>query len=113
YQFWEGVWTCHGAEQVVGAVDVGDPVTEGLVDGVLEGAAADGDRDDLRTEHLHAGDVERLAFGVLFTHVDDTFQTEQGTGGGGGHPVLACSGLGDHPGLAHAFGEQGDRKSVV
>src|SRR5699024_4494949 len=36
YQFWEGVWTGHGTEQVVGAVDVGDPVTEGLVDGRSE-----------------------------------------------------------------------------
>src|SRR5262249_35025879 len=33
----ERVRTCRGAQQVVGGVDVGDPVAQRLVDGVLEG----------------------------------------------------------------------------
>lgn len=113
HQLGEGVGTGHGAEQVVGAVDVGDPVAKRLVDGVLEGAAADGDGDDLGAEHAHAGDVERLAPGVLLAHVDHALQAEQGAGGGGGHAVLAGAGLGDDAGLAHALGEQGLAEHVV
>src|SRR5690625_1384034 len=113
YELGEGVGTGDGPEEVMGVVDVGDPVAEGLVDGVLEGAAADGDRDALGAEHAHPGDVEGLAFGVLFTHVDDTVEAEEGAGGGGGYAVLSGTGLGDDAGLAHAFGEQGLAEHVV
>jgi hypothetical protein len=42
-----------GAEDVVRRLDVGHPVAEGLVDRVLEGARAGGDRDDLGAEQPH------------------------------------------------------------
>ena len=51
------------AEQVVGVVDVGDPVPQRLVDRVLEGARPGVDRDDLGAEQPHPGDVERLPLG--------------------------------------------------
>lgn len=103
----------HGAEQVVGAVHVGDPVAERLVDGVLEGTAAGLHGDDLGAEHPHPGDVERLALGVDLAHVDGAVEAEEGAGGGGGHTVLAGAGLGDDPGLAHALGQQGLAEHVV
>ena len=56
----ERVRTGRGAEDVVGGLDVGDPVAVGLVDGVLEGARTGRDRDDGRPEQSHARDVERL-----------------------------------------------------
>src|ERR1700684_4173640 len=42
-----------GADAVVAGLDRGHPVAERLVDGVLEGAAAGGDRDHLGAEHPH------------------------------------------------------------
>ena len=50
---------------------------------------------DLGAEQLHAGDVERLAAGVLLAHVDDALEAEQRRRGGGGDAVLAGAGLGD------------------
>jgi len=90
----------------VGAGDRGDPVPERLIHGVLEGPAADRDRNDLRAEHPHPRHVQCLPAGVLFTHVDGAVEAEERTGRGGGDPVLAGPGLGDHPGLAHPPGQQ-------
>ena len=109
----EGVRSGDGAEEVVGAVDVGDPVAERLVDGVLEGAAAGLHGDDLGAEHPHPGDVEGLALGVDLAHVDGALEAEERAGGGGGDAVLAGAGLGDDPGLAHALGEQRLAEHVV
>ncbi len=109
----EGVRSGDGAEQVVGAVDVGDPVAERLVDGVLEGAAAGLHGHDLGAEHPHPGHVQGLAPGVDLAHVDRALQAEQGAGGGGGDAVLSGAGLGDDAGLAHALGEQGLAEHVV
>jgi hypothetical protein len=102
----ERVRTRGGAEQVVGVLDIGDPVADRLVDGVLEGARAGGDRDDLGAEHAHPGHVQRLPLGVLLTHVDHAFEVEQGGGGGRGDAVLAGPGFGDDPVLAHPLGQQ-------
>ncbi|BFO20673.1 hypothetical protein SHKM778_70610 [Streptomyces sp. KM77-8] len=102
-----------GAEEVVRAVDVGDPVAERLVDGVLQGAAAGLHGDDLGAEHAHPGHVKRLASRVDLAHVDGAVEAEEGAGGGGGHAVLAGAGLGDDAGLAHALGEQGLAEHVV
>ena len=60
----------------------------------------------LRTQQLHAVDVQSLTVGVLFSHEDLAFHAHQGGGGGGGNAVLTSSGLGDDPGLAHALGEE-------
>ena len=86
--------------------DRGDPVAERLVHGVLEGAGADCDRDDLRTEHPHPGRVQRLPVGVLLAHVHGAVQAEQRAGCGGGPHRAAGPGLGDHPGFGHPPGQQ-------
>ena len=49
----ERVRAADGAEQVEGVVDVGDPVAERLVDGVLEGRRAGVDGDHLGAEQPH------------------------------------------------------------
>ena len=97
----------------MGGLDVGDPVPDSLVDGVLEGLAAAGDRADLRAEQFHAEDVEGLPLDVDFTHIDDTFHTEHGAGGSGGDPMLPGPGLGDDARLAHPFDEQGLAEGVI
>ncbi len=100
-------------EQVVGGLDVGDPVAQRLVDGVLEGTRAGGHRDHGGAEQPHPGDVERLPAGVLLAHVDHALEVVEGGGGGAGHAVLAGAGLGDHPLLAHPLGEQGLAEDVA
>ena len=101
------------AEQVVGRVDVGDPVAHRLVDGVLEGAAPGVHGHHLGAEQAHPGHVQGLPPGVLLAHVDDALETEQGRRGRGGDAVLARAGLGDHPRLAHLAGEQRLAQHVV
>ena len=103
----------HRPEAVVGELDAADPFPQRLVDGVLEGAAAGGDGDDLGAQELHPEDVEGLALDVDLAHVDPALEAEQGGGGGGGDPVLAGARLRDHPPLAHALGEQGLADDVV
>ena len=102
-----------GAQQVVGVVHVGDPVAQGLVDGVLERLRACRHRDDGGTEQPHARHVQRLPAGVLRAHVDHAFQAHEGSCGGRGNAVLARSGLGDDAGLAHALGQQCLAQHVV
>ena len=103
----------HGSEDVVGVLDVGDPVAHGLVDRVLEGARSGRHRDDLGAEQAHARHVEGLALGVDLAHVDDAVEAEQGGGRRRGDAVLAGAGLGDDAGLADAAGEQGLPEHVV
>ena len=108
-----GVRSDHRAQQVMGIAHIADPVADGLVNGVFQGAAAGGDRAHLGAGQLHADDVGRLPLDIFFTHVDDAFQPQHGADGGCGHPVLAGPGLGDNPGLAHALGQQPLPQGVI
>jgi len=101
------------AQQVVGVVDIGHPVAHGLADSVLEGAAAGGHGGHPGSQQAHAEDVEPLPAHVLLSHVDRTLQAEQRAYRGGGHTVLSGAGLGDHPALAHAAGQQHLTQAVV
>ena len=109
----EGARSGDRAQDVVGLVDGRDPVAHGLVDRVLESAAPGGDGDDRGPEESHARDVERLAPGVLFAHVDDALQPEQCRRGGGRHAMLTGPGLGNDPLLAHPHGEERLPQDVV
>ena len=109
----ERVRAHHRADAVMGGLDARHPVAEGLVDRVLERLAADRDRDDLGAEHLHPGDVQRLPPGVFLAHVDDALKAEQRRRRRRGYAMLAGSGLGDDPGLAHAPSEQRLPEHVV
>ena len=103
----------HGADQVVGVVDRGDPVAHGVVHRVLEGLGAGLDRDHLGAQQPHPGHVQRLPLGVHLAHVDRALQAEQRGGRGRGHAVLTGAGLRDHPALAHPPGQQGLAQHVV
>src|SRR5262245_3135807 len=102
-----------GADAVIGRPDVGHPVPERLVHRVLEGPAPGAHWDHARAEQLHAEDVQRLARGVLLTHVDDALETEERRDRRGGHAVLPGAGLRDDPGLLHARGQEPLAERVV
>ena len=101
------------ADEVVGGLDVGDPVADGLVDGVLQGAGARLHADDLGLQQAHTVDVEGLAAYVFLAHVDDALQPQHGAGGGGSDAVLSGAGLGYDAPLAHVLGEEGLAEGVV
>ena len=100
-------------KDVVGRLHVGHPVAEGLVDRVLEGRRSSRHGDNFGSEHLHARDVQRLALGVLTSHVDRAVESKESSCGRGGHAVLASAGLGDDTRLAQLLGEQGLTEHVV
>ena len=101
------------AQDVVGRLDVRDPVPHRLVDRVLERRAAGRHRPDLRPERSHPEHVRLLPLDVLGAHVHDARQAEECAGGGGRDAVLAGAGLGDHPGLAEATGQERLAEGVV
>ena len=107
------VWADDASYSVVGRLDVGDPIADRLVDGVLESPAPAGDRPDLCAEQPHPEHVERLASDVLLAHVDDALLSEHGADGGSGDAVLSGAGLGDDAALAHPLGEQALSERVV
>ena len=113
HQHGEGMGPCHRPDDVMGMADVGRPVAQGLVQRVLQRAAARVDGDDPAAHEAHAEDVQRLAGHVLGTHVDVAFQAEAGGHGGRGHAVLARPGLRDDPRFLHAPGEQDLADRVV
>lgn len=110
---WVGMGAVGRAKDVVGVPDIGDPVSHGLVDGLLEGALAGEDGNDLGAEEAHACDVEGLAFHVDFAHVDGAIEAELGGDGGGGYAVLAGAGFRDHAAFAHAAGEEGLAQGII
>ena len=101
------------AEDVVRRVDARHPVAHRFVDRVAQRPRAAGDGPHFGAQQLHAEHVRRLAADVFLAHVDDAVEAEVGTGGGGGHAVLAGAGLGDHALLAHPQREQGLAERVV
>jgi len=90
------------SEQIVRGRNIGDPVTHGFADGVLECAAAVGDADYVGAEEAHAEDVETLTAHVFFAHVDGAIEAEERADGGCRDAVLPSAGFGDDAALAHA-----------
>ena len=105
--------TRDGSDAVEGVGHVGDPVAQGLVHGVLQGARAGLDRHHLGAQHVHAKDVGLLPLDVDRAHIDDAFKPVAGAEGGGGNAVLSGAGLGDDPLLAHAAGKKDLAQHVV
>ena len=108
-----GVRTSGGADAVEGGVHIGDPVAQGLVHGVLEGARARLHGHDGGAQHLHAEHIGRLPRHIDRAHVDDAFEAIFGAGGGGGDAMLARARLRDDALLAHAHGQQDLAQHIV
>ena len=102
-----------GADQVIGVLDIGDPVAQRLVHRVLQRGRARGHRLHLGAQQLHAEHVGLLPLDVGGAHVDGAGQAEQRAHRGGGDAMLAGAGLGDDARLAHAPGQQDLAHAVV
>ncbi len=89
------------AEQVVGRAHIGDPVADGLVDGILERLAPRFDPTHLCAQQLHTIDVGLLADHIDGAHVDDALDAKHGGGSSRSHAVLAGARLGDDARLVH------------
>ena len=81
-----------------------DPFAHSFVDGILEDAGARGHSVDLRAQEFHTVYVESLADRILFAHEYLTFKAQEGCRRRRRYAVLAGTGFGDNPGLAHLFG---------
>src|SRR5688572_3408013 len=103
----------HRPDDVVGAVDVGDPVPDGLRGSVLQGPGARRDRDDRGPEEVHAENIQGLTAHVLLAHVDHTFQAVTGAHSRRSYAVLAGPGFGDDPLLPHPPGQEDLAHGVV
>ena len=108
-----GVRAERRAEQVVRVSHVRHPVTDRLVDGVLERARACVYRPHLRAEQLHAQDIRLLAGDIHRAHVDDALQPQQRGRGGRCHAMLSRARLGDDAALAHALRQERLPQRVV
>src|SRR6476661_1119909 len=96
-----GMWAGDSSYAVERIADIGHPVTQRLIHGVLEGAGAGFHRAHLGTEDLHPQYIGLLPFDVDGPHVYDARQSELGAKRGGGNTVHAGTSLGNHAGLAH------------
>src|SRR5262249_2695117 len=101
------------ADAVEGVGDVGDPVAQRLVHGVLERLRPRFHRTHLGAQRLHAQHVRLLPLDVDHAHIDDAFEAEFRAHGRGRNPVHAGAGFGDDARLAHAAREQDLAEHVV
>src|SRR6185437_9028548 len=101
------------ADHIVGVSYVCHPVADRRRRRLLQGSCACVHRLDVGTQQFHALHVGCLAAGVLAAHVDHALEVQQGTHGGCGDTVLAGTGLGDDPLLAHALRQQGLPEGIV
>src|SRR5450432_2449864 len=74
---------------IVGVIGVIDPVPDRLVGSVFQGLTAAGGRHYPGTQHFHSGYIGRLPLNILFTHVNNTFQSLQSTHSCSGNTVLS------------------------
>ena len=102
-----------GADDVERVVDVGHPVAHRLVQRILERLRTRFDRHHVRAQDLHPIDVGGLALHVLGAHVHHALHSVACRDGRASHAVHPRAGLGDHPWLAHAPGEQRLADGVV
>ncbi len=108
-----GVGSSGCADHVMGRLDVGDPVANGIVEGVFECARTVRDGDHFSAKEPHPHDVWTLSPHVLLAHVDDGLEAEARTDGCSRDAVLARAGLGDDALLAKALGDQGLAECII
>mmetsp|Transcript_1913 Transcript_1913/g.4478 ORF Transcript_1913/g.4478 Transcript_1913/m.4478 type:complete len:327 (+) Transcript_1913:440-1420(+) len=113
YHHGKGMGTNDAPDAEKHFLGIGHVGSKGRIDGFLQRFLSVGRRNDGRSQHLHAADVGPLLFDVDLSHVDFAVQSQQGSTGRQGDPVLTGTGFGNNLGLAHFLGEQNFAKTVV
>ena len=102
-----------GTDDVVSVLDISSPITDSLAGGILQGAGARGNGNDLGPQKLHAEHIELLALHIHSSHEHMAFHAEKGCHRGRSHAMLARASLCHHPLLAHALGQKSLAQGVV
>ena len=101
----ERVRTRSRTQQVVGVLNVSDPVTQRLINSVFKSSRTVLYGNNLCPQQLHTSHVQSLPLGVLLPHVHNALHAEQGSGSCGSYTVLARTGLSDQTGFAHPLSQ--------
>src|SRR5262249_10932427 len=102
-----------GADAVERVADIGYPIAESLVHGILERMRAGNDRPHFRSKYFHAQHIRFLPLDIERTHIDDAWQPKFGTQSGGSNAMHAGTGFGNDALLAHAQSQHDLAKHVV
>ncbi len=94
----------HRADNVMGIINIGHPVTHGFVHGIFQRLRTGGYWDDVGTHQLHAIDVQALTMNIFFTHVDIAGQTEPCCHCCCSNTVLTGASFSNHARFAHTLG---------
>lgn len=109
----EGVGTDGGANEVMRSVQSSDPISQSLVDSVLQGLGTRRDGDNTATKHLDPENVQLLPPHILCTHENITLHAKLGADGGGSDTVLTGTRLGDNSSLTQSLGEENLANGIV
>ena len=97
-----GMRTQGATEQVIGVVNVCDPVAQSFIDGVLQCAGSRVHSHHFGPQQSHSENIELLPAHIFRAHVNHALKTEQCADGCGRDSMLARASLGDHALFAHA-----------
>lgn len=109
----ERVGTDGGANEVMRSVHSSDPISQSLVDSVLQGLGTRRDGNNTATEHLDPENVQLLPPHILGTHENITLHAKLGADGGGRDTVLTGTRLGDNSSLTQSLGEENLADGIV
>ena len=113
HQFRERVWPRSGTDEVVGVLNMGHPISHGLVHGILQRARAGFHCNDLGAQQLHASHIEGLTLGVDLAHIDPALHAHHRGHGRRRHAMLSNSRLCNETALAHLSSQQGLAQHIV
>eukprot|EP01137_Pigoraptor_chileana_P017491 Opistho-2@75637 len=102
----ERVWPDCRANEVVRRLNVCHPVAHRLVDGILQRFAARVHGNDLRAQHFHPKDVQRLTPHILCTHIHNKLETQFGANCCRRNTMLPRASLGDDARLPQPLGKK-------
>ena len=102
-----------GSKHIVRVLHPAGPLTHGLVYGILQYHGATFYVMHLRSQQLHAVYIQLLALAVQLSHKNFTLHVQKSGNRRRCHPVLSGTGLGDHTGLSHLFGQKDLTEAVI
>src|SRR5215470_14637281 len=107
------MWPRNRSDQIVGTADVGHPIPERLVHGILECLAPGLYDAYLSAEQLHSKNIQRLTLDIFLPHENFPAETKSGGDSGRRHPMLSGASLSNNALLAHAPSEQNLTDGIV